>query len=155
MTETSGQGGEQRFRMIGFDLDRIAVRCKPCHWISTPNGDHGDEWCPDCGYFKVRNLRRHDRKHRADYILDGGWRTEHDSMPICAGCGAFLDGALTTYGAKQELEYYRECGLSTRRDVDALYLGEIIGSLCFDDEDAPMALELAEALTAPSTGGER
>lgn len=154
---SEGKGGEWRFRMIGFDLDRIAVKRRPFHWILTPDGDHGEEWCPDCGHFKVRNLRRHDRKRRADYILDGGWRTEHDGIRICAGCAAFLDGGLTTYGAKSELEYYRECGLSTQRDVDALYLSEIIGSLCFDDEDAPFALSLAEAVVAlptPSTSSD-
>lgn len=127
-------------------LSRISAPVRPCHWIATPNGDNGYEWCPDCGYFKVRNLRRHDRKRRNDYILDGGWRTSHDSMPGCHGCGALLDGSLTSYGASSELDYYEEAGLSTDPKVDALYLSEILDNLPEDDGRLELAMSLARAL---------
>lgn len=127
------------FRNLAWDLAKVAIATKNCHWISTPNGDQGREWCHDCGRAMVRHLRRRDRKNREDYILDGGWRTEHDSMPICAGCGTFLGGNLTAHGASQEMLYYEENGLSTRPDVDALYLSEIIDALDDDDKDARKA----------------
>lgn len=134
----------KRFRFISFDLDKVAAKRRNCHWISTPDGDNGYEWCPTCVYYKVRNLRRHDRRRREDYRVDGGWRTEHDSFPICHGCGAFLDGSLTEYGAREEIEYYRSSGLSTRADVDALYLSEIAGALNEDDEEAPFVFSMAK-----------
>lgn len=133
---------------LAFDLDRIAVPRRPCHWIATPDGDSGYEWCPTCGRAKARHLRRHDRRHRSDYILDGGWRTEHDSLPICHGCGAYLDGSLTGYGASYELDHYLENGLSTDPSVDAVYFAEIIGAMLPDHEDAPRAFALAEAVIA-------
>lgn len=133
---------------LPFDLDKIAVETRRCHWISTPDGDNGHEWCKTCGHYKIRNLRRHDRKRREDYILDGGWRTEHDYQPMCHGCGAYLDGCLTKYGARQGMDHYRSEGLSTRPDIDALYLSEILGSLPEDDEDFPLAVRLAQEILA-------
>lgn len=125
------------FRDLIWDLNRVAAPVKDCHWIVTPEGDQGREWCPDCGSAKVRNMRRHDRKRRADYILDGGWRSSHDYMPACAGCGSLLDSALTSYGARAELENYEELGSSTEPAIDAIYLCEIIEAL--EDEDREFA----------------
>lgn len=102
------------------------VKVKRCHWISIPLGDLGTEWCTDCGRAKVRNLRRRDRKNRSDYILDGGWRTDHDSQPFCACCGAVLDGALTEYAALEELEFYREHGFRPCEPSDAYILDEML-----------------------------
>lgn len=128
-----------RLNDLSWRLSMMASETLPCHWIATPDGDEGREWCPDCGWAKVRNLRRRDRRRRSHYILDGGWRTNHDSMPICAGCGAFLDGYLTSFGASQELDYYCEAGLSTSAAVDALYLSEILDSIDQDDDEAVAA----------------
>lgn len=138
---------------IVFELSRHEAQTKPCHWIATPNGDHGREWCPDCGRFKVRNLRRHDRRRRDDYILDGGWRTSHDTMPMCANCGALLSGYLTGYGASQELDYYEDTGLSNNPPVDALYLSEIIENLPDDDGRLDMAMTFARQVLAATDGG--
>lgn len=83
------------------------------HWISTPDGDLGSEWCGDCGYYMVRHLRRRDKKQRRDYLLDGGWRTESDHTCWCAGCGMRLDCCLTDYGANEELAHYRTYGIQS------------------------------------------
>lgn len=142
-----------------WELSRHAVETPRCHWISTPEGDQGHEWCPRCGYYKVRNLKRHDRGRRADYFLDGGWRTSHDSMPMCAGCGVLLDGALTSCGARQELDYYEENGLSTNRAVDALYLSEILSEIPDDQTAVALAQQLLQAIAPlavtaqPADGG--
>lgn len=144
--------GWQERQALGWELDKIAAPTRPCHWIKTPNGDQGNEWCPHCGYFKVRNMRRRDRRRGADYILDGGWRTDSDIMPMCHACGAYLDASLTSYGASEQLEYYREAGLNGPRDVDALYLSEILNSLSEKDtEGLALATDLArKILSTPS-----
>lgn len=95
-------------------------------WISTPEGDLGTEWCSDCGYFKVRNLRRKDRKRCRDYILDGGWRTEEDHFCFCEACGVTLDVCLTDYGAEEAIRTFEECGFSTSRQHDAYELAELL-----------------------------
>ncbi|WP_454919261.1 hypothetical protein [Xanthobacter sediminis] len=95
-------------------------------WISTPDGDLGSEWCTNCGYYKWRNLRHHDRKRREDYHLDGGWRTEEENFCFCAGCGVRLDVSLTAYGVDNALEYYEDCGFSSARSEDAYEIGEML-----------------------------
>lgn len=107
-------------------------------WISTPDGDLGSEWCSDCGYYKVRNLRRRDRKRREDYILDGGWRTEEENFLNCTACGVALDVSLTDFGVEQVLETYEENGFTTSRTSDAREIGELLSSVEYrferDDE---------------------
>lgn len=98
-------------------------------WIVTPDGDLGSEWCTDCGYYKVRHLRRHDRHRREDYILDGGWRTEEDGHKFCAGCGARLDVCLTNYGVDEELAHFEELGFTTAVGEDAYELGEMLSAV--------------------------
>lgn len=95
-------------------------------WISTPEGDLGTEWCSDCGYYKVRNLRRNDRKRRSDYILDGGWRTEEEHFCFCKACGVTLDVCLTDYGAEEAIRTFEECGFSTSQQQDAYELSELL-----------------------------
>lgn len=95
-------------------------------WISTPDGDLGSEWCSDCGYYKVRNLRHRDRKRQRDYILDGGWRTEEDHFCFCEGCGVRLNVCLTDYGAEEAIRTFEECGFSTAKNQDAYELVELL-----------------------------
>src|SRR3546814_9266545 len=54
----------------------FADSVQPHHWISTPEGDEGSEWCPACGLAKVKELLAEDPDHAGDYFLDGGWRTD-------------------------------------------------------------------------------
>lgn len=125
-----------------------SVKTKRCHWINTPNGDLGAEWCTDCGLYKLRNLRRRDRKHRDDYILDGGWRTCHDVTQFCCSCGALLDGSLTEYGAREELEHYASQGFRPGDPFDAHHLGEMLFGL--PEKDAAEGLEIAKRFCAES-----
>jgi hypothetical protein len=125
-------------------LDRMASSPKlpPCHWISTPDGDQGSEWCYCCGRAMVRHLRRQDRRRRGDYILDGGWRTDHDHRVFCAGCGCQLDGSLTTYGALEELDYFRDLDPASASNQDAYDLSEVLLTLdVTSEDDADAALE--------------
>ena len=134
-----------------IDLERALqplaanVEVRALHWIHTPEGDQGNEWCFDCGRYKVRNLRRRDRKNREDYGLDGGWRTEEEGFKFCEGCGAHLDAHVLPYGVYSELDYYREYGFSTDATLDAYYISEMLNSLCCTDgsqEQEQAALEL-------------
>lgn len=102
---------------------------RPAHWISTPDGDLGSEWCEDCGTYMVRHLRRHDRKRREDYILDGGWSTDAEHFTFCSQCGKRLHISLTQFGAVSEIENYEQNGFSLSRDDDAYELSQILASL--------------------------
>jgi hypothetical protein len=100
-------------------------------WIRTPDGDLGTEWCSDCGYYKVRNLRRHDRKRAEDYILDGGWRTEEEGFKFCCSCGVRLDVGLTDYGVEDAVSAFEECGFRIEPAEDAYELDEIIDAISY------------------------
>lgn len=120
-------------------------------WISTPDGDEGREWCTDCGWHKLRNLRRRerDRSKRGDYILDGGWRTEEEHFCFCAHCGCRLDISLTDYGVDEALACFEECGFSTAQTEDAYEIGEVLRSVEFrysDDADTEERRRRAIAL---------
>lgn len=104
-------------------------RPEPAHWISTPDGDLGNEWCGDCGHYKVRNLRRRDRKRRTDYILDGGWRAENDNFPYCVGCGKRLDACPTEYCISETIHHFETCGFSTDAAEDAFEIEEVLDHL--------------------------
>lgn len=95
-------------------------------WISTPDGDLGSEWCTDCGYYKVRNLRHRDRKRQRDYTLDGGYRSEEEHFCHCVACGVRLDVCLTDYGVEEAIRTFEECGFSTAEDCDAYELVELL-----------------------------
>jgi len=77
-------------------------------WIHGADG--GDCWCRSCCYFKVRHLRRHDKKNRRDYCVDGGWGTEEDGPRFCKGCGKPLDVSLTTFAVESELDHFLSGG---------------------------------------------
>jgi hypothetical protein len=112
-----------------FEELASGVRTRYPRWISTPDGDLGSEWCSDCGYYKVRNLRRRDRKRAEDYILDGGWQTEEDHFCHCVACGVRLDVSLTDYGVQDAVRCFEECGFSTNPAEDAYEISEILGAL--------------------------
>ncbi len=132
------------------------VEERECHWISTPKGDLGNEWCQSCGRAMVRHLRRRekDRRKREDYILDGGWRTDHDGPVFCAGCGVRLNGSLTEYGAIEELEHYSTYGFRPGNAYDAYEMTEMISALEYTSEGsaelAQQAIEIVRRFVAES-----
>lgn len=138
------------------------IKIRYPRWISTPDGDQGEEWCSDCGYYKVRNLRRRDRKRRTDYILDGGWRTEEDHFCNCVACGVILDVSLTDYGLEEAVRTFEECGLSTSTQVDAYEIGEMLRHVSFrhdgetaeGDERRAAIVAIAEKFLASRLTGE-
>lgn len=96
-------------------LRPLANQCRveAAYWIATPGGGQyesmdGSDWCRECGMAKVRHLRKHDRKHANEYILDGGWVSEHDTPPMCVHCGVKLEASLLAYGGVYELEHFRD-----------------------------------------------
>lgn len=127
---------------------------RAAHWIGSPDGEYtgsnGSDWCRTCAIFVIRHLRRHDRKHREDYRLDGGWRTEHDHQPFCAHCCERLDGSLTTYGAEAEVECWQTYGVRPGNPYEAHSLWETLNVLGYaskpeDVEMAVQACDFAEA----------
>lgn len=140
-------------------ISEIASRWPPrrhpnAYWIAGPAEDYGD-WCRSCGMFKLRNVRRRDRKRRDEYLLDGGWRTEHDHRLFCSGCHVKLDGSLTTYGVEAELEHFTYYGVRPGSAGDADDLLEVLEALEWTDvKHADMAAEAqacAEALLWAAT----
>src|SRR3546814_20939206 len=57
----------------------FADSVQPHHWISTPEGDEGREWCLACGLAKVKDLLAAAPDPAGDSLLHGGWRKESDS----------------------------------------------------------------------------
>lgn len=87
-----------------------------CYWFGADFHDPGENFCRGCAEKLVgekfasdpEKFARlygecEDAEERYREAIDGGWRTEHDSPPSCATCGAPLDGSLTDYGVDEEL----------------------------------------------------
>jgi len=123
------------------------VRVKRGYWITDPDcgmhiNENGGDWCYLCGSVTVLQLQALDAERRDEYTLDGGWRSEHDTPPMCAGCGAKIDGALLLYGAVYELEHFREHPPKSGSADDCYAICEMLAALSFTSvEDAPLAQE--------------
>lgn len=97
-----------------------------CHWIY--NGpDEGANYCERCALKEIKRIR----KEYPDASLDGGWRTEHDSLPYCETCHKPLDGSLTYYGAEQEIEHFLEYNFDPESAADCYSLDEALNSIGF------------------------
>jgi len=128
-------------------LPALVKRRNP-FWISTPDGDQGQDWCGSCGKAKARHLRRHDRKRRGDYLLDGGWRTEEERMSCCAGCGVDLNVSLLKYGAYSELDQFRNYGVRPGNSYEAMCLYETLRYFEWGEEQTELAEEAAATAEA-------
>jgi hypothetical protein len=57
----------------------------------------------------MKHLRRHDNKHRDEYLVCGGYPgVEEDGSTTCVGCGKLLDYELTQYGVEEELHHFAQ-----------------------------------------------
>lgn len=81
----------------GLDLDHV-------HWVH--GDDEAQDWCHSCCTFKVRHLRRRNKKNRDDYSVDGGYGSESDGVAVCAGCGELLAYSLSDSGVREELWHF-------------------------------------------------
>lgn len=90
----------------------------PEHWVHE--WDEGLSFCPICCQKKVEELLA--KEPDAEYMVDGGWGTDGDSIAFCETCGKMLSNSLTDYGAQQELEHVLEhgCNLSSPDDCYCL-----------------------------------
>ncbi len=104
--------------------DRISDRAAgaperlSCHWFGADFHDACEDFCRPCAEKLV------DQKYAADparfvdlygdcgsaedryqAAIDGGWCTDHDSIPFCETCGAKLDGNLTADGIEEEVDH--------------------------------------------------
>lgn len=111
------------------------MKIKYPHWINAPDGSQPDSWCGECGYFKMRNLRRHNKKHRDEYNLDGGWRTEEEHFCFCQHCGVRLSVCLTDYGLDEEIRHYQENGLCTSASINAYEINELLERVEYGDDE--------------------
>lgn len=138
------------------------VETKEAHWITTPDGEHanehgGNDWCEECAEKEIEGLRAKDADNADDYRLDGGWASEHDSPPHCAGCGVRLQANLTAAGGIYELDHFREHAPEPGNAGHAYEVSEMLDAFrCVDPEHEEAAREaiaigrkLAEAMPAP------
>ncbi|TIX20939.1 hypothetical protein [Mesorhizobium sp.] len=139
-------------------LRSLASQCRveTAYWIATPDGEYesqnGSDWCRDCGMAKLRNLRKHDRRRADEYILDGGWVSEHDTPPMCAHCGVKLKATLLAYGGIYELEHFRD-NPPAPGDVNHAYeISEMLSAFQYTraehDSLAKEAIEIGLALVS-------
>lgn len=119
---------EQQGRLITlFGKGAARVYAKPCHWIfSRDDQADGADYCPACVKKRIAELKK--RNPAGEYDIDGGWRTDHDSLPACETCGAALDGALTEEGCEQEVEHFLEYGFDPTSDHDCYAMDEVINA---------------------------
>lgn len=111
------------------------VQVLPCFWI---NGwDEGLNYCLKCCEYEVSRLQS-DNSLAEHVEVDGGWSTEHDSVPFCDRCGARLQGSLTEYGASLILQSVRESPVDWLEREGWYDLEQAIGALL--DQDVPWAL---------------
>lgn len=127
------------------------VEVKPPHWLHTPDNDDGENWCCECGTHKIKNLRKKARKNRDEYFLDGGWRTEEESLISCISCGVQLDVSLLPYGVSNELEIIKQWGFYEPTTYTAFVIVEILNSVSCQmdpDDEQKEAIELAKKFTS-------
>jgi hypothetical protein len=101
-------------RSAAWALSAGHKKRKPCHWIrnSTDFGgvdfDDATNFCRPCAIKALRIMRRMAPKRfaEAEPAIDGGWCTDHDSLPYCHSCGYTLDGSFTDWGAREELAHF-------------------------------------------------
>lgn len=137
-------------------LRPLASRAKveSAYWIATPDGEYlsnnGNEWCYDCGTAKVKNLRKHDRKRADEYLLDGGWVSEHETPPMCAHCGVKLRASLLVYGGLYELDHFRDNPPEPGNVDHAYEVSEMLSAFQYTrqehDDFAREAIEVARVL---------
>jgi hypothetical protein len=96
-------GVKEHLTSLCKDLDTDNV-----HWVH--DGDEAVSWCRSCCVFKVRHLKRHNKreikKKHLDYLVDGGFGSEEDGPQFCAGCGKPLECTLTNCGIESELDHF-------------------------------------------------
>jgi hypothetical protein len=125
----------------GLDTDKV-------HWVH--GGDESKCWCYSCCYYKARNLRRHDKNNRKEYIVDGGWGTEEDGSRSCVGCGKPLEITLTKSGVVEELEHFLTYGFLSDDDtihpVTAWELLDVFADGEYYAEEFPKIVTLADRI---------
>lgn len=107
-----------------FHRGALKVKVFDAYWIH--GADCGEDYCYQCCKSEVEKLKKKDPK--GEYFVDGGWRSDHDGTPFCASCQKRLDGSLTNYGCKQEVDHFLEYGFDPNSDDDCLSMSEVICS---------------------------
>lgn len=153
------------------EVDEIVEALKPlasqmetraAHWINTPDGEHandmgGNDWCEECADDEIAKLQEKDPEGADGYDLDGGWVSEHDSPPHCAGCGARLTANLTVHGGVYELDHFKAHPPEPGNPGHAYEVSEMLDAFRnVEPEFEPAAMEaiqigrkLADATPAP------
>lgn len=102
-----------------------------CYWFDGAFHDAGEDFCRECAEKLVDEKYKANPKEfeelygecendeeRYSAAIEGGSRIEHDSPPYCETCGAPLDGSLTEYGMKEEIEVLTGDGAPSFDDVE-------------------------------------
>lgn len=136
-------------------IEPIAAKfeTKPEHWIH--DWDESFSFCYDCAAKKVAELKAAPEDPNADYMIDGGWGIEGDSMAFCETCHCPLDNSFTDYGCKSELDHFEEYGFELT-PADCYSLDNILGAQLWEGGDLSDRIHaLAEKIIAanPSSTG--
>lgn len=123
-----------------------------CHWFSgdAPGWEYdaGQDFCSECAeavlelfYEEHPELEERDEDGEVDreartVQIDGGWSTDHDSLPFCEECGRRLTGHLTEYGVEQELEHFAEKEHYIGRGCPETWAGLEVSLMNLADDDA-------------------
>jgi hypothetical protein len=135
---------ETFMKLIGPGAAEIEKDVKDAHWIY--GADDGADYCEECALERINNIDKTDPDRELE--LDGGWRTEHDSLPTCDACGCQLDGCLTYYGADCEIEHFKENGFDPQSAYDCFAMSEVLNT--FNLRHAPIATNLKKYPTEDS-----
>jgi len=65
------------------------------HWVN--NCDASYTWCGSCAKYFARHMRRHSKKNRYEYFVDGGWGSEEDGATR-SNTGRLLTGYISGRG---------------------------------------------------------
>lgn len=118
----------------------------PEHWIH--GWDEGFSFCEPCAQQKIAELLK--EKPEEEYLLDGGWIIEGDSMASCDTCGAALDNSFTDYAVRQELDHFLEYGFELKAPADCYSMQNILFASIFEGgEHSTRLQELTRRIIAP------
>ena len=110
---------------------------RPEHWIH--DWDEGLSFCFDCATKKVAELLAEEPE--GDYIVDGGWGSEGDSLAFCETCSVALDNSFTDYAAEQEMDHFEEHDFDVTCPEDCHSLSNVIGAIGCGNDDLNKRIE--------------
>jgi len=132
------------------------------HWIGNhPDGEQSVEFCPTCVKQAVANLKEGNNTDGLTSLtdeeksevesspphIDGGWRSEYDTIPRCDTCSVLLTGSLTSTAVDEEISHYEsiEGDIEISRNEQAYELLELFDAIVTDDATRTLRAKAIES----------